>query len=178
MILNNGFHGTIATVPALNDEDKRRLFEWGTDIFGPPGPLKSVQFRPADVHVLVSENGCAVSHVGLIRHAMNLKAREVVIGGIGAVVTHKQFQGKGLAARGMIYAVEYIRNEWHADFGLLFCRDYMIDYYRNLKWRLNENKVIVEQPSGRTVIAMDTMVMEFTEDRWPEENVELKSLPW
>lgn len=162
---------------ALTDEERRTLFEWGEDIFGPDD--KRYRWRPKDLHFMLEEDGRLSSHVGLLRHAVTVGGRAVTVAGVGGVVTIPQAQGRGHAQRAMRHAAEFFCREWGVEFGLLFCRDALVPFYQGLGWQLVEGPVEVEQPDGPVVPAFNVLVLPCGDGRaWPAGRVRLGSFPW
>jgi GNAT superfamily N-acetyltransferase len=160
----------------LTDDDHQQLFGWGEDIFG--AASLGLQWRPKDRHIFVEVGGRSVSHVGLLRHTVKVGGVPVEVGGIGGVVTLPDMLGKGYARHALKHAASLICQEWGLDFGLLFCREPLVPFYRELGWRRIEEPVTVEQPSGRIASPMGVMVLSCKRQDWPAGPVDLDSLPW
>jgi GNAT superfamily N-acetyltransferase len=165
------------TEGALDAEDRRALFEWGTNIFGVEDSL--LQWRPKDVHFILEVGGRAVSHVGVLKHTVVAGGARVAVGGVGGVVTVPEMQGRGLARRGMRHAAAYICEELGVEFGLLFCLGRLVAFYESLGWRRVPERVEVEQAAGAITSPFDVLVLPCGGARaWPAGEVKLNSLPW
>ena len=103
----------------------------------------------ADFRVLVTHDGELVSHVGLFIRSCDWDDRTVHVGGIGGVVTAAPQRGLGFASAGMRTAVKTLQQEHDVDFGMLFCEDHNIAFYRALGWQPFSGTVFAEQPEGR-----------------------------
>lgn len=160
----------------LTDEEHKRLFGWGEDIFR--ANHLELRWRGKTLHILVDVGGSAVSHVGLLRHVVTAGETPVEVCGIGGVVTIPEAQGKGCASRAMRYAGDLMLSEWAVDFGLLFCRHQLTPFYKRLGWRLLEEPVEIEQPSGTITSPMFVMVLPCKAQAWPTGRVKLNSFPW
>jgi GNAT superfamily N-acetyltransferase len=160
----------------LTHDEHRQLFGWGEDIFGMAD--QDLHWRPKDRHVFVEVGGRSVAHVGLLRHIVRVGDAPVEVGGVGGVVTVPDMQGKGYARHALRHATSLMCQEWDLDFGLLFCREPLSPFYRELGWRRVEEPVTVEQPSGRIVFPLVVMALSCKGRDWPAGPVDLDSLPW
>ncbi len=164
----------IRQTDALTDEENRRLFGWGENIFGIAA--HKLSWRPKDLHFLLYSDGSPLSHVGMLKHVVNVEGKLVPVGGLGGVVTVPEAQKKGFARRLMQHAATFLAREWKID-GLLFCLPRMVGYYEALGWEELESDVLIQQPSGTIVSPMEVMVLPLGES-WSARRVELQSLPW
>lgn len=103
----------------------------------------------ADVRVLVTHDGELVSHVGLFIRGCDWDGRQVRVGGIGGVATSERQRGHGFASAGMTAAITALARDHAIDFGLLFCEEHNIAFYRGLGWQPFDGTVFAEQPEGR-----------------------------
>ena len=161
---------------ALSDDDKQRLFGWGENIFGVEA--HKLSWRPKDLHFLLYSDGQMVSHAGVLKHVVSVNGKPVTVGGVGGVVTLPEAQKKGFARRLVQHAAKFLEREWKVDAGLLFCRPELKAYYHALGWQGLESPVLIEQPNGKIASPLCVMVLPFSERRWPQGSVELRSLPW
>ena len=166
----------IRQADALTDEEKRRLFGWGGNVFG-VAALK-LSWRPKDLHFLLYSDGEPVSHVGVLKHVVRLKGKPATLGGVGGVVTVPEAQKKGFARRLMQHTAKFFAREWNVDAGLLFCLPQMMAYYEALGWRGVKGPVLIEQPHGKVVSPLRVMVLPLREEDWTSGRIELRSLPW
>ena len=166
---------TIVQAEMLTEEQKRKLFGWGEDIFGVEG--LNVAWRPKDVHFLLLSDGEPVSHVGVLRLEVKVSEQAMGVGGVGGVVTVPGQQNKGYAARLMRHAAEFFDREWEVDAGLLFCLPKRVDYYSGLGWIRIDGPVDVEQKDGSSRSPLPVMVLPIARG-WPAGPVDLQSLPW
>jgi len=141
----------------------------------PWGHLKTAH---ADFRVLVTHDGELVSHVGLFLRVCDWDGRRVQVGGIGGVATAGRQRGLGFASAGMKAAVSSLARDHDVDFGLLFCEDHNIPFYRGLGWRAFNGPIYAEQPEGRI---HHNAVAPFVYDLKlaPRHGViDLRGLPW
>lgn len=166
----------IKQTEVLTDEEKQQLFGWGEDIFGVAS--LNLSWRPKEPHFVLTFDGKAISHVGLVRNELSVGGRFVLVAGIGGVVTVPQMQGKGVARKLIAHVVNFFKQEWKVDAGLLFCLERMVPYYASLGWQVVEESVLIEQPSGKIKAPFPMMVLPCNGKAWPNGIVELNSLPW
>jgi aminoglycoside 2'-N-acetyltransferase I len=167
---------TIRVTKALTDEERRRLFGWGENIFGVEDGKYT--WRPKDIHIVLDVDGQAASHVGLVEHTVEVGGRPVRVAGVGGVATNGELHGRGYARKAMSYATDFMRDEMKVEFGLLFCLDRLKPFYEQLGWQLLAEPVEVEQPAGRIPSPLNVMVLPFGGRAWPAGTTDLRSLPW
>ena len=160
------------TIPT---REQKKLFEWGTDIFG--GSKYNLKWRPADYHVVGYLKEKPVTHVGIVKHSVRIGSVHKTVGGIGGVVTVPQKQKQGLAKICLLHTHSYMRHELAVEYGFLFCIERLVSYYSDIGWRIIDDRVLVNQPCGALFAPLCSMVFEFSEP-WPKGLVKLDSLPW
>jgi GNAT superfamily N-acetyltransferase len=160
----------------LTDEEQRRLFGWGENIFGVQA--HALHWRHKDLRFVMLEDGEMISHAGILKHSVSVEGVPVLVVGLGGVVTVPEAQRKGFARQLVKHAMSYAETEWKVAAGLLFCREEMVPYYEKLGWQTVESPVLIEQPGGTTTSPLHVMVLPFGNFSWPAGTVELNSLPW
>ena len=167
---------TVRVTSALTEEERRRLFGWGENIFGAED--HKYTWRPKDIHIILDVDGLAASHVGLVDHTVDVGRQLVRVAGVGGVATNGELHGRGYARKAMSYAVGFMRDEMKVEFGLLFCLDRLKPFYEQQGWQLLTEPVWVEQPSGRIPSPLNVLVLPFDGRAWPKGKTDLRSLPW
>ncbi len=152
------------------------LRDCGEDVFGMA--VYGLTWRPKELHLTAFVEGEAVSHVGLLRHALLVGSERVPIAGVGGVVTLPKYQKQGIARRLLDAARPLMRDDMEADFGYLFCRPPLVEFYRNLSWQLIEAPVFFDQPNGRVESPLRCMVLPLKDHEWPGGEVEMGCFPW
>ncbi|HEX8684892.1 MAG TPA: GNAT family N-acetyltransferase, partial [Pyrinomonadaceae bacterium] len=142
---------------SLTDEERQSLFGWGENIFGIEDA--GYRWRGKDFHFVTEEGGRAVSHVGVLKTAVRAGGREVTVGGVGAVVTRPEAQGRRLVHEALRQAASYICHELGAEFGMLFCLPRLAPFYARQGWQMVEGEVVIEQPAGPVVWPYHVMVL-------------------
>lgn len=79
-----------------------------------------------------------------------LDGRPVRVGGVGGVKTHPADRGQGHAAAALRRALDFLRDEAGAGFGLLVCEPALVGFYARLGWREFPGTLLVRQ-HGATV---------------------------
>jgi predicted N-acetyltransferase YhbS len=161
---------------ALTDGEKQELFGWGEAIFGVEDKL--YRWRLKDYHFITEEDGRPLSHVGVIKTTVKAGGEEVTVGGIGGVATRPEAQGRRLVHAAMRRAAEYMCGELNVDAGMLFCLQRLSPFYARQGWRLLEEEVEFEQPTGRVVSPFRVMVLPCGDFNWPSGRVEVAGFPW
>jgi GNAT superfamily N-acetyltransferase len=167
----------IRFVEKLSDEEDKHLFYWNPDVFGLE-PYNLEWRLENDWHYLLYEDEQLISHVGIVKHVVTVEERQITVGGIAAVVTRPEAQGKGYAKELMEKATTFICEELSVDFGLLFCRPPLVPYYQKLGWQEIQDTVMIEQPSGKMPLPVSAMFLPCQENSWPAGTVDIGSWPW
>ena len=163
----------------LSDQEQQTLLEWDNDLFGMGSAgFDWIQWRDAETRFIGYEDNQPVSHVGVLNHLLAAKGNPLKIGGIVEVVTIPHARNKGYAQKLLHEAIEYMRQEIHSDFGLLFCMPAVVPYYNRLGWHLIENIIIFEQDSGKVKSPLPSMIYPLSNKQWPKEDVLLGCRPW
>jgi aminoglycoside 2'-N-acetyltransferase I len=90
-----------------------------------------------------------VCHVGIYRREVTWNGRKVRAGGIGGVMTHGDFRGRGYASVALDAAIQTLRDEGATDFALLFCEPHNVPFYTGRGWKPFDGEIYAEQPEGR-----------------------------
>jgi GNAT superfamily N-acetyltransferase len=161
----------IRTFQTLPDAERQALFGWGEDLFGVNA--LGLRWRSKDRHFVLYEDGVPLANASVLRH----EVRNVVVGGLGSVITRSEARGRGLAQQIVGHAVEFLRDDLRASFGLLFCLPGLVPFYASQGWMVVE-PVLIDQPGGKVPSPIPVMVLPFGHEPWPPERVDLGSLPW
>ncbi|NJL99003.1 MAG: GNAT family N-acetyltransferase [Synechococcaceae cyanobacterium SM2_3_2] len=168
---------TIRQTDSLTADEDHQLFEWGENIFG--DDLFDIQWRPKEVHFLLSVGGELVSHVGALKHPIKLDQRLLIVGGVGGVVTIPSAQRQGYASQLLRHVVQVFQQEWQVEAGILFCSPAKQAFYESLGWQPVTCPVWVEQPKGRMVSRLPVMIMPFQSIEISSVGLlDLQSQPW
>lgn len=160
---------------SLSGRDRRRLLEWGPDIFH--AESLELIWRPKQLQLTLYAEEEAVSTCGLLKQSVRIGQRSLQVGGIGGVATPPQHQGKGYARRVLREALRIFSEEWRLDAGMLFCRPELVPFYLKSGWRELDVPVAILQPAGKVDCPVPVMVYPLT-GPWLEGPVTIDSLPW
>ena len=142
-------------------------------------PWRDVTWAHADHRVLVRDETHKVRcHVGVYLRDVKLDGMPVRIGGIGGVMTHPDFRGKGLAGSALRHACSLFAKE-EAAFAVLFCERRLSPFYARFDWRIFAGDVLVEQPGGIVrFTATRPMVLDVVRPAPTAGILDLCGLPW
>jgi aminoglycoside 2'-N-acetyltransferase I len=135
-------------------------------------------WQPKTLHVLIMEDGITVAHAGLIERTVMVGDHSVPVAGIGGVLTRPNCRGKGFGQMAVQKAEEHVRQHKKTNFGLLFCRDAILQWYGRLGWSPIVDPVWIDQPEGTIRAPLVVMAKCFGEESWPGGTVRLGCLPW
>jgi GNAT superfamily N-acetyltransferase len=142
-------------------------------------PGRHLQWAPPEYGVLISSpEGDLVSYVGIVLRAGMLDGAPVAIGGVGSVKTHPRAEGRGYASAGLRRAAAFL-DDHRVDFSLLVCREELLPFYGRRGWLAFDGRLMVEQPSGRTVFTVNRPMVAAGIRAAPRAGViDLLGLPW
>jgi aminoglycoside 2'-N-acetyltransferase I len=139
---------------------------------------RDVTWAHATSRLLVREGGQLVSVVGLYPRQARHDGEQVLVGGIGGVMTHPEHRRRGFAGIAM-HQARRLFAEQGVDFALLFCEPKNIPFYGALGWSIFPGQVIVEQPAGRAPFTLMTaMVLGLVRPAPATGVIDLCGLPW
>ena len=161
---------------ALTEEERQALFFWGKDIFGLED--RNYRWRPKQYHFITEEDGRPLSHVGVLKTTVRAGGQQVTVGGVGAVVTRPEAQGRHLVHAAMRQAAAFICKELGAEFGMLYCLPHLAPFYARQGWQVVADETEIEQPAGEILWPYHVMVLPCGERTWPAGRVEVGGLPW
>jgi aminoglycoside 2'-N-acetyltransferase I len=170
---------------AMLDDDERAALRALTAAVYPPdvvaaSPGRHVQWASPDYSVLVfTPEGELVSHVGILVRAGTLDGVAVKMGGVGGVKTHPRAQGRGYASAGLRRAASALHDDHQVAFSLLVCQEHLLPFYSRLGWVPFSGCLMVEQPTGPTVFAINRAMVLSGMSAAPRDGlIDLKGLPW
>jgi GNAT superfamily N-acetyltransferase len=169
-----GVHVRLAET--LTGEEQQALFFWGENIFGIEDA--NYRWRPKQYHFITEEDGRPLSHVGVIKTTVRAGGVAVTVGGIGAVATRPEAQGRHLVHAAMRQAADFICQELGAEFGMLYCLPRLVPFYARQGWQMVADEIEVEQPAGKVLWPYHVMVLPCGARAWPAGKIEVGGLPW
>jgi aminoglycoside 2'-N-acetyltransferase I len=151
--------------------------------WGPWNPRTGYGYAAVELHALSRLDGRLVGHAGSGRRFVGVGDGEVVVAGIGGVLTAPDVRGRGVG-RALLGALQdAARGSAPADFGLLGCREDVVPFYESCGFRRTEQLVRDLSPrDGSTVVEGrgPTLVCAGTRQLadWPDGTIDLRGLPW
>jgi len=127
----------IIAASQLSEAEARALQALDAAVYPPnPGAQEATEqerwARP-QWHILIQDaDQRLVSHVGVLTRICLCDGDEILIGGIGGVMTHPAQRRKGYAGAGVRRATEFLQKEMRVDLSLLFCGPRTLNYYKRL----------------------------------------------
>ena len=135
-------------------------------------------WRPKQEHIVRYVDGRFAAKASVLKHSVSINGAEVLVGGVGGVITMPEFQGQGHATAVLNYLADYLRDQLHVPFGLLFCRPALIPFYGQFGWCVIEDTVNIQQAHGTVPNPLPVMYVSYAKRPWPKGTVNLNSEPW
>jgi aminoglycoside 2'-N-acetyltransferase I len=158
--------------------DAQYAAEWG-----PWHPRSGYGYAPAELHVLARLDGRLVGYAGSARRFVGVGDGEVVVAGIGGVLTAPEVRGRGVGRAVLTALQEAARGPARAQYGLLGCREQVVPFYESCGFRRTGQLVrdldprdarTVVESHGPTLVCAGTRPLE----EWPGGTIDLRGLPW
>jgi aminoglycoside 2'-N-acetyltransferase I len=151
--------------------------------WGPWDPRTGYGYARPELHALAELDGRLVGHAGSGRRFVGVGDREVVVAGVGGVLTAPEVRGRGVGRLVLDALQDAARGSAPADFGLLGCREEVVGFYESCGFRPTDQLVRDVSPrDGRTVVESrgPTLVCAGTRPvaAWPGGRIDLRGLPW
>lgn len=158
--------------------DGEYVQEWG-----PWNPKGGYGYAGSELHALARMDGRLVGHAASARRFIRVGDGEVVIAGIGGVLTDQQARGLGVGRRVLTALQETMGSFAPADFGLLGCREEVVPFYESCGFtRVDAVVRDISPRDGKTVKDGRGPTMICAGARpvpaWPEGMIDLRGLPW
>ena len=175
----------------IDEKQRQPLLAWLYQEFG--AYADEYAWAIADWHVLAWEGNLLVGHVDITERTALVGGTEMRLGGIGGVVTLKEWRKRGIASAAMQKAAEFLRDELAAPFGLLVCDPAMAPFYQKLSWQVVAGPLIFDQqtafqpgldqvisgePTHKVTLEGAILVLPCREHNWPAGLIDLCGLPW
>ena len=126
-----------------------------------------------------NEWNALVSYVGVYVRDAELDGRPVRIAGIGNVKTHPMARGQGLAATGIMRAIEFIHQQPGVEFALLVCEPLLLGYYSGLGWQQFEGRLLVRQYEAEAEFTLNRVMTRGIRSEGPAAGtINLCGPPW
>jgi len=151
--------------------------------WGPWNPKQGYGYARGELHCLGRDGGELVGYAASARRFVGVGRSEVVVAGIGGVLTGAAVRGRGVGRALLSVLQDAMRGSAIADFGILGCREEVVPFYQSCGFTLVESVIrdvsphdamTVLETAGPTLICPGTRPVE----AWPEGTVDLRGLPW
>lgn len=120
-----------------------------------------------------------VSHVGVLTRRGLCNGAEILIGGLGGVMTHPAQRRKGYAAAGVARASEFLQDELRVDMALLFCGPRMLRYYERFGFSNFAGDAFVQRAGKRVLIPRGEVMVKPVGKALPQcAALNLRGRPW
>ncbi|WP_159825763.1 GNAT family N-acetyltransferase [Arthrobacter sp. 9AX] len=153
------------------------------DEWGPWNPKQGYGYARGELHCLVRDGGNLVGYAASARRFVAVGKGEVVVAGIGGVLTAAATRGQRIGHGMMSSLQEAMRGDAPAEFGLLGCREEVVPFYQSCGFVLVESLIrdvsprdamTVIESAGPTLVCAGTKSIE----AWPAGTIDLRGLPW
>jgi aminoglycoside 2'-N-acetyltransferase I len=168
----------VQSVDTLSEDDVARIMELRSRIDFAVPAYTWTPWGQKKWHVLVWLGDALVSHVGILQREVRAGERSVRVAGLYTVMTAPEWRGNGFATEALRVAVDFMRAELGADFGLLLCPDRVLPFYNSLGWHRVEEIVVFDQPAGKTVSELNALVLPLGDGSWPTGALDFCGPPW
>jgi GNAT superfamily N-acetyltransferase len=165
----------IRVVSNLTDDEEAAILDLG-DIW--QAAHLGLSWRPKDEHIVRYVDDQFAAKASVLTHCVVINDEEVLVGGVGGVLTMPAFQGQGHATAVLNYLTGYLRDRLKVPFGVLFCNPELVPFYARLGWRVIEDTVKIQQPHGTIASPLPVMNVSYSQQPWPAGTVYLNSEPW
>ncbi|HEV8721400.1 MAG TPA: GNAT family N-acetyltransferase [Candidatus Binatia bacterium] len=165
----------------LTHHERQLIGAWSNRFFG-SHPLtarytwtgiEGVRFR-----VLAYDGEELVSHLRILERTARVDRKDVLVGGLGAVMTAPERHGKGFAGLTLREAERLIFDELGAEIGFLFCLPELVPFYAKRRWQLIECPVEMLQPAGNVVWPECAMLLPKPGEQWAPTTFDIRGLPF
>lgn len=167
-------------------DDQQKLRKLNQAVYPPENsgdsPEARMTWANTELSIIVRQEpeGDIVAHAGVLARTCLLNGSPALIGGVGGVKSHPDLRVKGLGRAAMTRAVEILRDDLSADFGLLVCPSTALGFYKRLGWNEFSGTLWIEQPDqGRINFTLNhVMVIPLRTDAPKSGSIDLSGLPW
>lgn len=131
-------------------------------------------------HIMIrDEADQLVSHVGAVTRLCLCDGEEILLGGIGGVMTRPSQRRKGYAGAGMQRATDFLRQDLQVDMSLLFCAPRLRGYYQRFGFSSFAGNTLTRQDGVETIFPRDEVMVIAASKPLPQcALLDLRGLPW
>jgi predicted acetyltransferase len=140
--------------------------------------LTGIKWAQPDWAVMVWEDEDMVSNIHIIVRTVKVGTESIQLGGIGNIATKVEWRQRGYASAALKVAQDFLKDPLRVDFGLMIATDQMISHYEKDGWSEIARSLIIDQPSGKTILNYPVMILPICKHDWPNGPINLCGLPW
>lgn len=138
----------------------------------------TIKWSSSDWLVLGRLDGIIVSQLCLLKRKILVGRVPVIVGGVGGVATHPDWQHHGLSTELMRAVSKFMKSELKVPFGLLICAKETQPFYAQLDWKAAATEIRFEKDHKDHLLQTVEMILPLAKDDWPEGEINLCGLPW
>jgi GNAT superfamily N-acetyltransferase len=168
----------VKRVNELNAQEQAQLNAMDAVCFGNDPDANDFEWAGSDWCVLGKIDGKLVSQIGLLKREILVDGVPLWVGGVGGVMTHPDFQRKGLAAVLLKEAARYMAGQLKVNFGLLVCSLHRVAYYQKNGWECVKDETRCANRGKQVVFPDPVMAIGLTGQPWPSGPINLCGIPW
>jgi aminoglycoside 2'-N-acetyltransferase I len=175
----------VRPISGLTEEERAALRSLAVAVYSPeveaawPGRLIEWAARQSSVIVWDDTGGQALAHAGLLTRQARWNDGHLKVGGVGGVMTHPEFRGRGFASAAVNHCVQFFREQGDIDFGLLVCEPHLVPFYERLGWRFFSGELFVAQHGKTTKFTLcGTMTIPVRLQAELSGTIDLLGPPW
>ncbi|MGO9454759.1 MAG: GNAT family N-acetyltransferase [Candidatus Binataceae bacterium] len=157
-------------LPAVRDELER----WFQQEFG----QTTFVWSPAQWYIIARHDGAMVGRMAIVKREIAVGGNKFAVGGVAGVATRPEWRHRGVASALLRAAAEFVSENLHCRFALLLCRPGVAPVYAQAGWERVEAETSCDQPTGRAIYPLFTMILRLASDPWPAGPIDLCGLPW
>lgn len=131
-----------------------------------------------DWHILGWFDDQLISHLDILERIVNVDEVKILIAGIGGVVTKYEWRGKGIASHLMRKTQQFLAQKLSVEYGLLMCGQDRTSFYQGLGWKIVENQLEYDQPTGKEIFDDHVMVYPIKHNDFPSGKIDVHGYPW
>jgi len=118
------------------------------------------------------------SHPLTTRFTWHMDGKDVLVGGLGAVMTAPEHHQKSFSSIALREAERIIFDEMNAEIGFLLCLPDLVPFYIRRRWQLIECPVEIDQPTGKVVWPECAMLLPKPGMQFAPKTFDLGGLPF
>ncbi|MEH6701353.1 GNAT family N-acetyltransferase [Parasphingorhabdus sp.] len=142
-------------------------------------PMHGLEWAQPQRRVLLYVEDSVRAVAGIHEREILCDGEKLHVAGVGGVMTDPEFQGGGFGKQVMHRLVTLLRTEARCAFGLLFCEDHNVEFYRKLGWTLFDGDMVAEQRGKSGPFSFpNVMVLPLGESANAIGNLDLCGPPW